>query len=304
MKLVLKNDMLKKLVNTKQNVIENKITFTLIALANQSQEVEIDFYTLKRMLNMPFYSSKRLADKLNTVKKSNLIDFSVNNDMVTVKDDKFITDEINDNFTQLDLDTLLHVKHVRSQKMFLLLSQFASTGFYTVKFDEFKDIMDCQSYKLYRVKTDVLSVIEKEIAPYCSMFKVELKRNNFIKGKPVQQISFIFRVSGEDKFFNGNYEVVDNFVNETVINSDLCSSVEPEKKAKDNSSKEVTKKKKHDKFKNKVANRVYKNRVSHIEKIPYWYDETQEDNVKQPKKDEESTEDIIKDIKDLYEKIG
>lgn len=299
--MIVKNEVINKIVRTNLKLNENRVLLTLIGLASEKPQFQIDYLGFKRIINKPFETKAHLLQTLNNVSELGLINFTYDEKSITINDSNFLSDNIDENFTKIDLDTFLHVTHVTSQKMFLLLSMFQSTGYYVVKYDDFKLIMNT-NYNFTDIKRFIFKAFVKDISIYCSSFNISVTRDIFNKNA-VKTIIFKFQSLHQGKFY-GDYHVVERYLHQEITTTEeVVECVEnntTEKPA-------IKAKKTVDKVKNALANTVYKKRYhgknkKHFEeKMPFWTkQQATQSVVKQTQKDDSSKESIA----DLMKKVN
>lgn len=299
--MIIKNEVINKIIRTNLKLNENRVLLTLIGLASEKPQFQIDYLGFKRIINKPFETKAHLLQTLNNVNELGLINFTCDEKGITINDNNFLSDNIDKKFTKIDLDTFLHVTHITSQKMFLLLSMFQSTGYYVVKYDDFKSIMNTD-YNFTDIKRFIFKAFVKDISIYCSNFNISVTRDIFNK-KAVKTIIFKFQSLHQGKFY-GDYHVVERYLHQEVTTTEeVIECVEnntAEKPA-------VKAKKTVDKVKNALANTVYKKRYygknkKHFEeKMPFWAkQQTTQSTVKQTQKNDSSKESIA----DLMKKVN
>lgn len=301
--MIIKNEMLNKIVRTNLKLNENRILLTLIGLASEKPQFQIDYLDFKRIINKPFETKAHLIQMLNNVKKLGLINFDYDEKGIYINDNNFLSDDVDKNFTKIDLDTFLHVSHVTSQKMFLLLSMFQSTGYYVVKYDDFKQIMNT-NYNFTDIKRFIFKAFVKDISIYCSSFNISVTRNIFQKNA-IKTIIFKFQSLHPGKFY-GDYHVVERYLHQDVTKEEVVECVENntlEKPA-------VKTKKTVDEIKNALANTVYKKRYynrkqKHFEeKMPFWAKQQLNQNVVESNKTSRINSSKNESINELMNRIN
>lgn len=141
-------------------------------------------------LNYSIENKDMIADfnLFNTFKiypNENKLEVSINSDF------SYILNELSNEFTQFELQEFTSLKSSYSKTVYRLLKQFKSTGFYTVKIDEFKKLLDIPaSYKMSDIDKKVFSPIKKELSAYFEPF--EIKKIKAKKGNRIDRLEFIF----------------------------------------------------------------------------------------------------------------
>jgi len=119
-------------------------------------------------------------------KKNQFVEISVNPKL------DYILNQLTNEFTQFELKEFTDLKSSYSKTMYRLLKQFKSTGYYTVKIDEFRDLFDVpQSYKMGDIDKKVLAPIKKELSQYFEPLKI--KKVKAKKGNRIDRLEFLFQ---------------------------------------------------------------------------------------------------------------
>ncbi|CAM3373854.1 replication initiation protein [Vagococcus fessus] len=105
---------------------------------------------------------------------------------------EYILNQLTHEFTQFELKEFTSLSSSYSKTMYRLLKQFKSTGFYTVKMDEFRELLDIPtSYRMGNIDQQILNPIKKELKQYFDPFKIiKIKAK---KGNKIERLEFQFK---------------------------------------------------------------------------------------------------------------
>lgn len=118
-------------------------------------------------------------------KKKSTVEISVNSRF------EYILNEISNEFTQFELREFTSLSSSYSKTMYRLLKQYKSTGYYTVKMEEFREILDIpKSYKMGNIDQQILNPVKKEMARFFDPFKI--KKIKAKKGNKIDRLEFHF----------------------------------------------------------------------------------------------------------------
>ena len=105
---------------------------------------------------------------------------------------EYILNELTNEFTQFELQEFTNLTSSYSKTMYRLLKQFRSTGFYTIKVTEFRELLDIpKSYRMTHITQKILSPIEKELSQYFDPFQI--KKIKAKKGNRIDRFEFYFQ---------------------------------------------------------------------------------------------------------------
>jgi len=114
-------------------------------------------------------------------KKNEYVEISVNSSL------KHILNEITGNFTKFELREFTALNSSYSKTAFRLLKQFRLTGFWKVKIEDFRDLLDIpKSYKTNDINKRVLTPINKELSSIFNNLKIKK-----IKAKKQNRIEYL-----------------------------------------------------------------------------------------------------------------
>lgn len=120
---------------------------------------------------------------INPIKQ--FVEISVNPEL------EYILNELSNEFTQFELKEFTKLSSSYSKTMYRLLKQFKSTGFYTVKIEDFKELLDIpKSYRMGNIDQQILNPIKKELSQYFDPFQIKKIKSK--KGNRIDRLEFIF----------------------------------------------------------------------------------------------------------------
>jgi len=201
----------------KLNSVEMDLFFSICAkMKNEgTKALEFSFSELKILSAYKPTAVKRFADDLDNtfdkllnlkyrtnsdgVRKRFVLfpDYEIdeNNQVVTITINpklEYILNQLSSEFTQFELKEFTELSSSYSKTMYRLLKQYKSTGFYTVKVLEFRELLDIpSSYKtMSKLDEKVLKPIKKELSEYFDPF--EIKKVKAKKGNKIERLEFVF----------------------------------------------------------------------------------------------------------------
>lgn len=114
------------------------------------------------------------------------VDISVNPDL------DYIINELSTEFTKFELQEFTGIRSSYAKTMYRLLKQYRSTGFYKVRIDDFRELLDIPpSYSMSKIDERVLKPIEKELSAYFDNLKII--KNKARKGNKIASIEILFK---------------------------------------------------------------------------------------------------------------
>nr|WP_258556033.1 replication initiation protein [Carnobacterium sp.]QJS06066.1 replication protein [Carnobacterium sp.] len=127
-------------------------------------------------------------------KKEQYVEISVNPDL------EHLINRLTKEFTKFELEEFTEIRSSYAKTMYRLLKQFKSTGFYKVKIEEFRTILDIpESYKMGNIDQRVLKPIKDELAPYFDDLKII--KHKARKENKIAVIEFRFKEKKSNKKF-------------------------------------------------------------------------------------------------------
>lgn len=110
---------------------------------------------------------------------------------------EYILNELSSEFTQFELKEFTSLSSSYSKTMYRLLKQFKSSGYYTVKMTDFRELLDIpESYRMTHITQKILDPIKKELSLYFDMF--EIKKVKAKKGNRIDRLEFFFLEKEKD----------------------------------------------------------------------------------------------------------
>lgn len=154
---------------------------------------------------------------------------STRNETVEIKVNEEFKDILNNilgGFTKFELREFTQLNSSYAKTTYRLLKQFRQTGYFIIKIDEFKRILDIpKSYKMSDIDKRVLHPIKNELPLYFKDLKIVKKKGKGKRKRFIEYIEFTFAVQNdikngvktfrdEDGFYYENH--IMNFTNEEV----------------------------------------------------------------------------------------
>lgn len=179
-----------KLGNFTEN--ETDIFFSLLFKAKETKEdiIIMSFLELKALANGDTHNDRFLRNILSLngklksmnqtveIEKGVYLTFSLFGDILTDSNRKIIEIPINprfrylinnimDNFTVIDLKQLVSLKGNYAKVLYRLLKQFEATKLYTVKLEDFRDLMGIpNTYAMFTIRQKVLKPCMEQLSQY------------------------------------------------------------------------------------------------------------------------------------------
>lgn len=118
-------------------------------------------------------------------KKEKFVEISVNPKL------EYILNQLTHEFTQFELVEFTSLKSSYAKTMYRLLKQYKSTGYYTVKIDDFRILLSVPgSYRMSDINKQILAPVKKELSQYFDPFTI--KKIKAKKGNKIERLEFIF----------------------------------------------------------------------------------------------------------------
>lgn len=110
------------------------------------------------------------------------------------KEFQYILNDFGKNFTRFELKEFIDLKSSYAKECYRRLKQFRTTGYWTVKIDEFRRLLDVpDSYRMSEIDKWVLNPIEKELSPLFGNLKItKIKKRGRGRGGVVDRLEFRF----------------------------------------------------------------------------------------------------------------
>lgn len=118
-------------------------------------------------------------------KKEQFVEISVNPDL------NYILNELSTEFTKFELQEFTGIRSSYAKTMYRLLKQYRSTGFYKVRIEDFRELLDIpEDYKMGNIDQRVIKPIKKDLAAYFD--NLEVIKHKARKGNKIASIEFRF----------------------------------------------------------------------------------------------------------------
>lgn len=196
--------------------VEMNLFFSICAKMKDKGErkVRFSFEDLKELSDYKPTSIKRFADDLESVyskmlqltyrtdeegirekfvlftgyridENKQIVDISVNPEL------DYIINELSTEFTKFELQEFTGIRSSYAKTMYRLLKQYRSTGFYKVRIEEFRELLDIpEDYKMGNIDQRVIKPIKKDLAAYFD--NLEVIKHKARKGNKIASIEFRF----------------------------------------------------------------------------------------------------------------
>lgn len=104
----------------------------------------------------------------------------------------FMLNELSTEFTKFELQEFTTIRSSYAKTMYRLLKQFRSTGFYKVKIDDFRTLLDVPSgYSMSKIDERILKPIKKELSLHFDDLKII--KHKARKGNKISLIEIRFK---------------------------------------------------------------------------------------------------------------
>lgn len=180
-----------------------------------SQKIRFDFDTLRSLSDYKPTAIKRFANDLESVydkmlqltyrtyedgvrekfvlftgfkidENNQYVEISVNPDL------EHILNELSSEFVKYELVEFTSIRSSYAKTMYRLLKQYRSTGFFKIKIEDFKEILDIpKSYQMSDIDRRVLKPIKKELSAFFN--PLGIKKIKAKKGNRIAMIEFRFK---------------------------------------------------------------------------------------------------------------
>jgi len=112
-------------------------------------------------------------------------------------DFSYILNQLTNEFTQFELKEFTNLKSSYAKTMYRLLKQYKSTGYYTIKIEDFRKLLGVpRSYRMSDIDKKIFKPIEKELSAYFDLF--EIKKIKALKGNKIARLEFKFTEKEEN----------------------------------------------------------------------------------------------------------
>jgi len=147
----------------------------------------------KNMLNLSYRTENEdeieyfvLFNGFKIDKKNKFVEVSINQDLENV------INGLTTEFSRFELSAFTSIRSTYAKTLFRLLMQYRSTGYYTVRIEEFKEIMNIpKSYtQMGQIDQKVITPAMKELHKYFD--DLEIKKIKAKKGNKIERLEFTF----------------------------------------------------------------------------------------------------------------
>lgn len=199
------------------NATEMNLFFSLCAKMKDkgTQKIRFEFEDLRDLSDYKPTATKRFSDDLESLydKMLNLtlrthkegvrekfvlftgfkidendkyVEISVNSDL------EYILNELSSEFVKYELVEFTSIRSSYAKTMYRLLKQYRSTGFFKVRMEEFRELLDIpKSYRMTDIDRRVLKPIQNELTEFFD--PLEIKKIKARKGNKIALIEFRFK---------------------------------------------------------------------------------------------------------------
>ena len=102
---------------------------------------------------------------------------------------KYLLNNLVKKFTQFELEEFIHLRSNYSKEIYRRLKQFKSTGFWRVKIDDFKELLNIpEKYRMSDIDKYVLKISRNELKNYFKDFEMTKIKN----GRKIEYLEFKF----------------------------------------------------------------------------------------------------------------
>ncbi|MDO4640021.1 MAG: replication initiation protein [Leptotrichia hongkongensis] len=193
-------------------------------------EITLNFSELKNMVKYKHRGNVRFVKDLEQIYKK-LITLSIRIETKEVidnfvlftryriiKEDQTVTIKVNEDFkyllnnlvkkfTQFELEEFIHLKSNYSKEIYRRLKQFKSTGFWKIKIEDFKELLNVPNkYRMSDIDKYILKIARNELKNCFDNFEIiKIK-----KGRKIEYLEFKF--SPEKKYKENILDIVDKSI--------------------------------------------------------------------------------------------
>lgn len=145
-----------------------------------------------------------LFTRYRIVKEEQTVTIKVNEEF------KYLLNNLVKKFTQFELEEFIHLKSNYSKEIYRRLKQFKSTGFWKIKINDFKELLNIpEKYRMSDIDKYVLKISKNELKNYFKDFEIIKTK----KGRKIEYLEFKFtpeKKYKEDIISDENKEIVQN----------------------------------------------------------------------------------------------
>ena len=118
---------------------------------------------------------------------------------------KYLLNNLVKKFTQFELEEFIHLRSNYSKEIYRRLKQFKSTGFWRVKIDDFKELLNIpEKYRMSDIDKYVLKISRNELKNYFKDFEITKIKN----GRKIEYLEFKFVPEKKYQENIGNEKVI------------------------------------------------------------------------------------------------
>jgi len=184
-----------------------KIRYTFEELKNvsdyQDRHKERFVYNLENTYDKMTQLSYRYEDKKQIRKFILFTDFVIDKEEEYIEISinpklEYILNEISSEFTKFELEEFTNMRSSYSKTAFRLLKQFRLTGFWKIKVEDFRELLDIpKSYDMRKITQKILQPIQKELNP---LFKnLKIRKIKAKKQNKIEYLEFSFKSQDDIK---------------------------------------------------------------------------------------------------------
>ena len=118
---------------------------------------------------------------------------------------KYLLNNLVKKFTQFELEEFIHLRSSYSKEIYRRLKQFKSTGFWRVKIDDFKELLNIpEKYRMSDIDKYILKISRNELKNYFKDFEMTKIKN----GRKIEYLEFKFVPEKKYQENIGNEKVI------------------------------------------------------------------------------------------------
>lgn len=118
-------------------------------------------------------------------KKNKFVEVSVNPEL------EYVINGLTTEFSKFELSAFTSIRSTYAKTLFRLLMQYRSTGYYVVKIEDFRELLDVpKSYRMSNIDQTILEPSIKELSNYFNDLKVSKIKAK--KGNKIAKLEFAF----------------------------------------------------------------------------------------------------------------
>ncbi|MBD3842342.1 MAG: replication initiation protein, partial [Campylobacterales bacterium] len=200
------------------NEVELNIFFAVLQQMRDKNlsEIELSFEKIKELTGYKSTSKERFINDLKRTYRKLLTStmpiedkdkkiyiefvlftrFKIDKDKQTVtiktnEEFEYILNAITNNFTRFELSEFISLSKTNSKTLYRMLKQFRSTGFWTIDYKEFLELMKMSNWDSSNINKEFKRIVA-DVAPFFKNLKIEkIKKGNKRTGA-IQRLNFMF----------------------------------------------------------------------------------------------------------------